>query len=106
MKCYKYGKGMDDGVEAMLPIDPKAALHVGDVVEVVKNINSQPEALIGMKGVIVEEITNNPDDPDFVDGANTFYKVQFDHAVHGFREWDFFETEELKKGQKNDKLQP
>lgn len=23
MKCYKCGKGMDDGVEAMLPIDPK-----------------------------------------------------------------------------------
>ena len=23
MKCYKCGKGMDDGVEEMLPIDPK-----------------------------------------------------------------------------------
>ena len=59
VKCYTCGKGMDDGVEAMLPIDPKgtpdrrwcciecvrdsavqkiatenvtkAALHVGDV---------------------------------------------------------------------------
>ena len=23
MKCYKCGKGIDDGVEVMLPIDPK-----------------------------------------------------------------------------------
>lgn len=23
LKCYKCGKGMDDGVEEMLPIDPK-----------------------------------------------------------------------------------